>query len=362
MSANRTRTLPGIFWVLLWTTAASDADTVVLTGKPPFRNVQIVDFKHGRLHFRGVSKEVLRKPLREVSWFEIDRCPALSDAETLADTDAHAAIAAYERALGKAGESWLQALTRVRLLGAYDRAGRFDDAVALYIQLAREQPELADQCPPRHPAPRGSERNRKAREQLLDAIRHTPSRPGPVALRTLTLELLLFDEVDPLPPEFAPPASQPASSPATQPDTPPPLLFGDEERRASRTLRLPAESFVLSAVRQALAEADAARAARLLERSLPYAAESDAPVWRLLLGRCLIELGQHARAADELLALAETADRPLAAEALYYVGVAHERMGRVEVAAETYRELLQQDDLPENIRRLAVQGLKRLGE
>jgi tetratricopeptide (TPR) repeat protein len=363
MSAKRTRTLPGILGVLLWTAAASDADTVVLAGKPPFRNVYIVSFRHGRLYFRGMSKEILKKPLAEVVRFELDRCPALTSAEALTHADPHAAMAAYEQALGETHEDWLHTLVRVRLLGLYDRAGRFDDAVALYIRLTREQPEPANVPRPHYPAPPGSARNRRARDHLFDAIKATRTRPALAAVRTLALELLLFDEADPLPPEFAPPAARPARPPTTQSDTPPPLLFDEGARRAEAPLSLPPDSFVLSGVRQALAASDVARAARLLDRSLPYVAEREAPAWRLLQGRCLIELGQHARAADELLALTQPPhDRSLAAEALYYVGLAHERMERADIAAGIYRELLRQNGLPAETQRLAVQGLKRLGE
>ena len=67
--------------------------------------------------------------------------------------------------------------------------------------------------------------------------------------------------------------------------------------------------------------------------------------------------------ANGLLALTEsTANRGLAAAALYYVGVAHERMERADVAAELYRELLQREDLAPEIRELATRGLERLGE
>lgn len=351
----------GVLAALSWA-VASYADTVVLAGKPPFRNVEIVGLRDGRLRFRGVCREILSKPLREVVRLELDSCPALSKAEALAEIDVHAAIAAYEQAADEAGDDWPRTLVHARLLGVYDRAGRFDAAAALYVSLTSEQPELASQCRPRYPAPPGSEANRRARERLLGAIEPSRSQAVPAALRTLAFELLLFDEVDPLPPGFAPPTPQPARGSTSQPAALPPLLFGDTPRRSGAPPRLPADSLVLEGARRALAEADVARAARLVERSLPYVAESDAPAWRLLRGRCLIEQGQPARAADELLALTRPPhDRSLAAEALYYVGLAHERMGRAD-AAEIYRELLRKDGIPAETQRLAVQGLKRLGE
>jgi thioredoxin-like negative regulator of GroEL len=370
------------FCALLPITRATLADTVVLEGKPPFRKVQVINFRHGRLHFRGLSKEILRKPLDEIARFKIDAFPMLSNAEALIRTDAEASISAYQQALEQADKPWLRDLIRARLIEACDRAGRFDQAVALFIELLREKPALATNLAPRHPGDPGSPINTKARRQLSNARESMQARVMVEPLQTLSLELLLFDDVDPLPPEFAPPASQPTAdfsgeaSPATQPSAEPPLLFGPVEQHAPAAAvpddrglieaappRLPPDSFVLSGARQAFERGNPRRAARLLERALPYLADHQSDNWRLLLGRCRIELGQLARAADELLALAEsTLDHSLAANALYYVGVAHERMDRADVAAAIYRELLQRGDLPAELRQPAQRSLNRLGE
>ncbi|MFQ5805705.1 MAG: tol-pal system YbgF family protein [Phycisphaerae bacterium] len=259
MKPNSAQDLLGVFFTFLLTAGFTWADAVVLKGRPPFRNVRIIDFKHGRLVFRGVSKEVLRKPLNEVARFKIDRSPILTGAEALAQTNAQESPAAYRRALTKAADPWLRDLIRVRLLEACDRAGRFDEAVALYTELLRGQTVPANSPAPRHPGAVGWATNQEPRRHWL--------------------------------------------------------------------------------------------------------AENEPHPWRLLLGRCRIALGQFARAADELLALAESApSRGLSADALYYVGVAHERMERADVAAELYRELLRREDLPADLRRLAERGLQRLGE
>ncbi len=383
MNLKSAQRLLYVFFSLVLPAASTPADTVVLKGKPPFRNVHIVDFEHGRLVFRGVSEELLRKPLSDVVRFKMDRNPMLSNAEALAGSDAEIAITAYRQALADAAEPWLRDLIRVRLLGACDRVGRFDEAVALYAEVLQDQPLLAEGHAPRRPAAPGSAENQNARRHLLAATESNRSRAALTALRTLTLELLLFDGIEPLPPEFTPPASGPVASrpaqpvAASQPGNEPPPLFGppgkragaapafpgDEREQTSGALRLPEDSFVLTGAQEAFQAADALRAARLLERAMPYLAEEESHAWRLLLGRCRIELGQIARAADELLALTEfTSNHRLAAEALYYVGVAHERMDRADVATRLYGELLQQADAPAEVRRLAQQGLERLGE
>jgi TolA-binding protein len=101
----------------------------------------------------------------------------------------------------------------------------------------------------------------------------------------------------------------------------------------------------------------------LLQRALPYVEPADQGPWRLLLARTRLVAGQPAAAAADLLQLAETAPDPaLAATALYYVGVAHERLARADVARRIYRELLQRDDLPAPVRADATQALQRLGD
>jgi tetratricopeptide (TPR) repeat protein len=383
MKPKSAQRLAGVFLATLLTAGPVPADTVVLKGRPPFRNVQVVGFRQGQLVFRGVSKELLRKPLDEVACFKIDRDPMLSNAEALAARDPEAAIIAYQQALADATEPWLRDLIRVRLLGTCDRAGHFDDAVELYVELLKSQAGPADQWAPRHPAAPGSPDNQKARQRLIAAAGSSRSSAAIRALRTLALELLLFDEVEPLPEEFMPPASTPSASRPAEPtattrpaDVPRPLFgppeaggraepgpVGGEPEQAGGRLRLPDDSFVLSGARAAFEGGDAPRAARLLERAMPYLVDEPSYPWRLLLGRCQIELGQFARAADELLALSESATDPgLAAEALYYVGVAHERMDRADVAVVLYRELLQRPEIPAEVRRLAERGLERLEE
>jgi hypothetical protein len=46
--------------------------------------------------------------------------------------------------------------------------------------------------------------------------------------------------------------------------------------------------------------------------------------------------------------------------ALYYVGLAHERMDRFDVARDLYQELAERADAPNDVRTSAQGGLRRL--
>ena len=343
------------------------ADTVKLKGKPAFRNVHITSFRNGRLEFKGVSRQHLRKPLAQIEWVEVDRVAVLGRAERARAAEQWAAaVRAYRQALDEVREPGLAQFARLRLLECCDRGGFFDEAVALYVELVRHNATLASEHTPRHPGRPGSAVNRAARRQLEAALALTRSATAAGRWRNLLLEIALYEEAEDWPVALAEagkpgddsagptPASQPAKIPPSLAPTPP---------YAITALRLPADSFVLTAAREALATGDTPRALRLLERSLPYVDPAESGPWRLLLGRCRIELGRYARAAADLVQLAETEPDPArAAQALYYVGLAHERMGRPEVAARLYRELLERNNAAAEVRTQAQAGLSRVGD
>jgi len=343
------------------------ADTVKLKGKPAFRNVQVIGFRDGRLVFRGVSRQHLRKPLGQIEWVELDRVAALGPAERArAAQQWAAAVRGYQQALDEVREPWLAEFARLRLLECCDRGGFFGEAVALYVELLRHDATCASEYTPRHPGRPGSAMNRAARRQLEAALALTRSATAASRWRNLLLEIVLYEEADDWPaaladastlgddPASPAPASQPAKIPPSSAPTPP---------YAITPLRLPADSFLLTAAREALATGGTQRALRLLERSLPYVDPTESGPWRLLLGRCRIELGRYAQAAADLVQLAETDPDPArAAQALYYVGLAHERMGRPELAANLYRELLARENLPAEVRTKTQAGLRRVGE
>ena len=353
---------------MLTVAGRAPADTVKLANKPAFRNVVVTDFRDLRLVFRGVSRQYLHKPLDEVEWLTIDGRSDFNSAEQAAATEAWtAAVAHYESALSAADAPWLQSLIRVRFLGASQRAGRFDRAVALYVGLLNSGILLPPRYTPANPGPIGSDINRRARTTLETALAASPAPVVREALRTLQLELLLFEDVDPLPADLIvattatrPTASRPSHRrpvgilPEPEDDAPPPPA------RATPPPTLHAESLVLKAARAAADSRDFRRAARLLERGLAFVATSDRGPWRLLFGRCRIELGDYAPAAADLLDLAETESDPArSAEALYYVAQAHERMGRGDVARRLYHELLQRTNAPEYVKTRARAALEQ---
>lgn len=378
MIRSAAKTFAQVFCVTAVALAPACADTVVLAGKPPFRHVHITGFRGGRLVFRGVCRETLRKPLRELASFQIDADPMLSNAEALRQREPAAAVTAYRLALEEIPRGWLHDLAEARLVGALDRAGRFAEAVRLWTDLLAAHPDWAGALVPRHADRPGSLTNTQVRRRLAAAYATHLSPDVRRSLARLWLELTLYDGLDPDPAGAATRAAQsrhkqpPAAS---RPSGEPPPLFGAVRRKRSpgrstsdlpqeaATLRLPADTFVLQAVRDALQAGQTGRADAIITRSMPHIDPAARGRWQLLHQRCRIEAGHYAQAADALLALSERTPNPtLAAEALYYVGVAHERMDRADVAADIYRELLERSDIPPRLRKLAADGLARTGD
>ncbi len=346
--------------------AAGRADTIKLANKPPFRKVQLCDFRNGRLVFRGLSGQELAKPLEHVETFAIDAQPRLTAAEQAATrADWSKALDEYAGALARVRESWLRDLIQARRLRAAEAAGRFDEAVRAYTELVQSWPAAPR---PTHAGAVGSDLNREARALAEHRLTNAAG-PAVVPLRVLLLELLLYEDVDPLPPQLVTTGSKSfldnnlnaSSRPATdepiglipaEPLAPtgralkPPAAEGQPRPSAAADaptvagpVRLTTDSLVLRAARQACEQGDYSRAARLVSRALPYVGPADQGPWLLVLGRAQIELGAAANAASELMTLAENGSDSIAAEALYYVGVAHERLGRTDVAAKLYAEL-----------------------
>lgn len=379
-----------------WSSAG--ADTVKLFGKPEFRDVQILGFEDGRLAFRGLSRQVLRKPLSQVEWLAIDAYPAVAQAENPPDGDAVTAVAAYEQAIAAADEPWLERLLRVRQVQALDRAGRFDEAVALYLRLLGDRIAGVDAVRPRRPGSPGDPANQRARELIETALDYGRYRAHASDLQRLRLEILLWDGVDPLPAPFAAQTGEPGgrlagrgggawgpdaagadgiatgetagaigrnppdgNEPAAEPL--PPRMFGDIAPETDNRTRLGADSFVLSGARDMIAAGRIEPARRLLERARVFAAHEARLAWKLPLERCRIECGDAAGAAERLARMADSPEATSAerAEALYYVGLAHERQHRSQAAAGAWRRLLELDGVPDGIRREAGERLREIG-
>jgi tetratricopeptide (TPR) repeat protein len=338
--------------------AAAPADAVKLVGRPVFRNVLLSDYRDGRIIFRGVSGEYLRKPLGEVEWLECAACPPLTEAEHAAAEGQWAAAAtAYQEVLRSGCAPWADRLARVRLLVASDRAGRFDEAVLVLSELLRDYP-LETPASPRRPGPPGSETNSRAITALNAALSESGLRPTDAALHRLLLELLLYEEADEVP--FVPEGSDAAAAaqPTRQPVDRTPLLglpVASPPKPAVR-VRLPGDSWLIDAAARALDAGEAERCRRLIERALPFVAPDERGPWRLVLARARIAAGAFAEAANDLLPLTETA------AAVYHLAVAHEGLGRPDVAQRLYRELLASSDTPPRVRVDAARALDRLGD
>jgi len=335
---------------------------VKLRGKPAFEHVIVLDYRADELVFRGVSREVLRKSLAEIEWFTLDDQPALSAAERAAAAGRWAtALAGYESALVQVPDAWLRTLVQLRLLDAAKHAGRFELAVRLYVELLQTKPLVVRGRAPTRPGPWGSAVNALARREIEGALERDVLPAARAALRSLLLELLIYEDVRELPAALT---GMPPEARAAATSRPVRSILPDEaeEQTQEPAALIVAPSLLREVSQEALEHGDGRRAEAWLERGRPFVSADLADAWDLQLGQARLERGRYAAAADGLMALSEaTADRALAATALYYVGVAHQRMGRVDVARRLYRELLTREETPTEIAQRAREVLQRLG-
>lgn len=339
------------------------ADTVKLHGKPAFRNVRVTNFTQGRVVFQGVSREFLRKPLSDVEWLETGANAALGPAEqAAARRDWDAAVEGYRAALKAAGTDWERALVTARLAAVCDAAGRFDEAVELYVGML----ETEDEPPvrPRHPAAVGSEVNARAIKLLAGALVDAPRGVRRDKLQSLLVELRICEDpgvslASVLGEQEVPePTSKPAVSPILGLRVAPPT---EESKRVE--FHLVEGSLLIDVAKEAVRTDEAQRARDILVAALPLFAGADRPLATLQLGRARVVLGEYAAAADELLKLSAAAgESALAAEALYYAGVAHEGLGQSDVARQEYRAVLERAAASQALRAAARAGLARIGE
>lgn len=369
---------------------AARADVVALTGRPPFRDVTVLDYRDGILTFRGVSQQVLRKRITELAWLEIPDQPALAHAESLARAGDWSSAAAAYRRVDEDAPVWVRGLAQVRLMRALDEAGDFGEAVKVYVALRTSGQKLPASIHPYHPSPPGSEDNTQALETLRSGLQRL-ERDARRDVETLTFELSLLDSIPLEPIEVATQAAAPTDPLAEGKDAPlgllppdlpepqPPRRGGSEviglfpaSQSASREaaaraifrpgtpVTLGADALVLSVARERLAQRHAASALLLVEKALPYVAADDRAPYTLLQGRCLIEVGRAPEAVSHLMALATRQSAPSeSAFALYYAAVAHERLRQPEIAIGLYQELADDSALPAELAEPVQAGLAR---
>jgi tetratricopeptide (TPR) repeat protein len=345
-------------------------DDVQLVGRPLLDGVDVYSYTSGKVVFRGKSGQDLRKDLADVVWLRIAGQTTFNKAEQLRKVgNWEAARSHYAEALGQAGRPWQRRLFQMRLLEAAGQAGRYDEAMATWVTLLGDD-ELGV-APPRpcRPAPRGHGQNDRALRVLESRLRPLEAGPVRAALRGALLELALYDGREPLPAVLfekaaRPATTQPTDAATTQPTTQP--AWYDPEPVATQpavdeSLKLPADSWLPVAVERWLDGGEALAAMEVMEQGRAYVAEEQEGDWRLLAGRVAILAGEPAQAAADLLGVAEGEFPPgTRAQALYYVGVAHEKLSEPEIAQRMYERLVGDQATPEDVRKKAAADLKRL--
>lgn len=353
------------------------ADTVCLRGRPPFEHVNIIDFRDGRLIFRGVSQEVLRKPLAEVAWFALDDFPPIHEAEqAAASQNWDQACREYLRARRMTHQAWLADLLALRYLRALEAAGRFADAMRIYCEMVSSKGTAFQLAPPRAVAPPGSPENAAALRTLHDAHSSTTSDSIRSRLAGLALELVIHEN-RPTPPWLDDQETdQPAASPNATTTAPTSQPLGLLPHSSLSDLKLPDNTYLIQALDAALEAPDPTRAEMLLTRSTPHVPPLLQCQWRLFQHRLRLIRGEYALAAAGFLKLAtpepagksptETAGiencASISNQALYYAALAHEHLNRPDVARGLYTKLLKQKDLPAKLLRRAKIRLQELGE
>ncbi len=125
---------------------AAVGDVVASGGQPPNVGVKILSLKQGQLTFRLPSSREVTRPINQIDYLQIADWPLFNVAEKqMRDGHDRQAALSFEKAAeqlvadGKhapeAPALDRLALLRCRLVRAYDRQGRFDEAVAVYLDL-----------------------------------------------------------------------------------------------------------------------------------------------------------------------------------------------------------------------------------
>ncbi|MDX2198447.1 MAG: hypothetical protein SF069_05680 [Phycisphaerae bacterium] len=351
------------------------ADSVKLLDRPVFENVAVEGFRDGKLHFRGVSGQLLKKPLAQVEWFTADNVPELTEAErAIAGGRAADAIPLLVSAVKEDSEPWLKDWVQLRLLRAFDAAGRFDEAVAQYVELLRSGAADERVAPPRVAGPPESAMNAAARRILKGALDDPKIGAAQMTARGFLLEIALLDDASDQITEIRGDATAAESKRRQKPRYG--LLPEQSEARPKSRFGLPPNSFLLSYAARVLeplpsaeekrpptpTEEDLARALRVLSNARSHLADADGELATLLIGRLRGATGDSEgamQAFTELLAREET-NGAIAAEAGYRAAGAYESAGQIEAAIRAYRDAAGRSGCPEEISRRARAALRRL--
>lgn len=315
------------------------ADVIKLTDRPALQAVDVTDFSGGAIRFRGVTNVLFTRPLNEVEWLDLEESPQFSDAELARVAGLTAeALKGYLAVAERPPSAWVGRLAQTRVIQLSDDAGRFDAAVALYIEMLLSAPTADLSIRPRKPGPPGSPLNQRGREMLLAALESRPKPTVADALRSLLLEIGLTDGLE-KPLDFT---AEPAETATAEKPEELPALFGPERRAAAATtaaVYLPPDSLVWGVADQRLAAGDAAGALQLIDAARPWTRSSDKDRARLLRAQALLALDRANEALREARPLVENTDRATRDAALYHVGLASAQIGDVDGARAAWTRL-----------------------
>ena len=304
-------------------TAVAVADQVHMAeGQQSYMYVTVTGLSEGMLEFRSQSHgNVVRKPLGQIKLIQLDDVPHFNRGEGEFSRGRYAeAIEQFELARRRVRSGWLADLIDLRLLEAYELAGRFDRAVATFVQLLPRLPSEAAARRPKRVGQQGSQYNRLALEQLERALKRTKAPNLARELKLLKLEILY--------------AEQDASADGLAAE----LGAGRLRTADGRRARGPT---ALRNIERMMARGQYEQGLRAIASAIASAADEELDGLLLLRARCQLAVAQT---AEQMKGAALTAmrvvihfpDSPLVAEALFLVGLVHERLGISDRAVELY--------------------------
>jgi len=131
------------------------ADLVAVEGRPMAVGVKVMELKEGLLYYRLPAGRVVSRPIGDVKFLQIIGWQAFNEAEKQQRSgELRQAAAGYEQVLlepeaSSAVDKLDRALlVRCRLLRVYDKLGRFDRAVSLYLDVVERMPTALETLRP----------------------------------------------------------------------------------------------------------------------------------------------------------------------------------------------------------------------
>jgi tetratricopeptide (TPR) repeat protein len=331
---------------MLTAAPAAHGDQVV-TADENHTKVTVSGYAEGDLHLRLADGSTIAVPLVEVRWMVVDTVGQSTDfneaERALQQDQPQKAISRYERALRQATDYW-PAIIRVRLLQACDRAGKFEQAVTHFLDVAADAPNAAARlmptCAPQSRTP--------AAEKVLQRLSTEAKRPADPDRRVL-LEVFRYairDRIDD-------------------------RRTGEEVRRIARiAIPPPIGSAAVYAIKIAacreLADAgEHSEALAALDEAIAACPLDVMPDLLLLKGQTLLARSSGRRdlprAGLAFMRVAiHFADDERAAEALFWAAKVHQRIERPDKAGQLWKECLAHARISPTIRDRAEAELARL--